>query len=98
MNRCYQLIINMSMKIFAVHNRKGPPQYGPVSSGYEKRKLKPSYYWIQVSDLENVRDLRLADVFDASPCSCELGFRVYGKTIIAEELNFANLEVRPSRV
>ncbi|MDE0018253.1 MAG: hypothetical protein OXU51_18875, partial [Candidatus Poribacteria bacterium] len=38
-----------------------------VSSGYEKRKPKPSYYSIQVSDLENVRYLRLSGVFDVSP-------------------------------
>ena len=50
------------------------------------------------SRLENVRYLRLSDVFDASPCGCELGFRVYGITIIAEELNFADLKVPPIRV
>ena len=66
---------------------------------HEKRKPKPSYYRIQVSDLENVRYLRLLGVFDAAPCGCELGFRVYGgQTRIAEVLNFADLKVRTSRV
>ena len=64
----------------------------------EKRKPKPSYYSIQVSDLQNVLYVRLSGVFDAAPCGCELGFRVYGSKSRAEVLNFANLKVRPSRV